>query len=166
MLAKGILQLLGIVALSFLVTPFILYSIGMVTALLVLVAMILLRLTRNQSLKTFPKVFKRFVWMKHDIEKEHSTGNYEIHPPDSTHNIGVCRKKRWQLQPVPNLERCDCCEEPFDDLRLYGRKYPIINLLSNKLNSVLKGFHRLVLFYRSYYGYSTKVEKNRKYKNY
>ena len=160
MLVISILQLLGILALSFLLTPLVLSLITIIFAVFVLTAMILTRLTVQQSLKAFPKVFKRFARMKHDIDKEHRTGNYEIPSPNHLHSMRVGIKKVRYLQPVHNLHSRNYCEQPLDDLRLYVAKYPTIYFLSNKVNSVLKVVHKVILFYRSYYGLSTKVEKN------
>jgi hypothetical protein len=161
MLVIGILQLLGILALSFLLTPLVLSLITIIFAVFVLTATILARLTIQQSLKAFPKIFKRFARMKHDIDKEHRTGNYEIPSPNHLHSMRVGIEKGRYLQPICNLESRDSCEEQSDELRLYRSKQPVIYLLSNKFNGVFKSIHNLLLFYRSYYGHSTKVEKNR-----
>lgn len=160
MLAIHILQLLGILTLSFLVTPIVLSLIGIAFAVFVLTAMILVRLTIQQSLKAFPKIFKRFIRMEHDIDKEHRTGNYKIPSPNHLHSMRVGIEKRRYIQPVRNLECRDSCKEQFGELRLYRPQHPVIYLLSDKFNGVLEGIHNLLSFYRSYYGHSTKVEKN------
>ena len=160
MLVIGILQLLGILALSFLLTPFVLSLIAIIFAVFVLTATILARLTIQHSLKAFPKVFRRFARMKHDIDKEHRTGNHEIPSPNHLHSMRVRIEKGRYLQPICNLKSRDSCEDQSDELRLYRPKQPLIYLLSDKFNGVLKGIHRLPLFYKSYYGHSTKVEKN------
>jgi hypothetical protein len=156
----GILKLLGIIALSFLVTPFILILIAIIFAVFVLTATILVRLAIQQSLKAFPKVFKRFIRVKHDIDKEHCTGNYEIPSPNHLHSMRVSSENGSYAQAVRNLESRDSCKEPFDKLRLYRPKYPVIHLLSDKFDGVFKGIHNLLLFYKRYYVHSTKVVKN------
>jgi len=161
MLVIDILKLLGILALSFLLTPFVLSLMAITVAVFVLTATILARLTIHQSLKAVPKIFKRFARMKHDVDKEHRTGNYEIPSPNHFHSMRVGIEKGRYLQPISNLESRDSCEQQFDELRLYRPKQPVIYLLSDKFNDVLKGIHNLLLFYKSYYGHSTNVEKNR-----
>jgi len=59
MLVVALLQFLGLVALGFLVTPLMFYLIGMATSLIVLTVNLSLKLSRQKSLNSFPKVFKK-----------------------------------------------------------------------------------------------------------
>ena len=149
MLIVGILQLCGLIALAFLVTPLMFYLIGTVVSIIVLTANLSVRLTRQESFKNFPKVFKKFLWPTTGIIYQSDKTNSGVYPPDLAHSVRVDRKNGGYTQAVCNLEAQDYRKRSTNNSRLYLSKQPITN-----------SFHNVILFYRNFYGPSTKVEKN------
>jgi len=156
MLALAILQLLGLIALGLLVTPFLFCLMGITVSVIVLIVNILIRLMRQQSLKGFPKVFKKFLWFSDSIMHHSENSEYKIYPPNYTHSIRVSSENGRYIQPVSNLEGKSYYE---DDVNKYHLDMPD-EPVATKLEQMLNIFHKTILFYRSYYGHSTKVEKN------
>jgi hypothetical protein len=156
MLILGILQLLGIIALSFLVTPFIFYLIGMATSLIILAVNLAIRLARQKSLKGFPDVFEKFLRSANSVVYDSEQRKQEVYPPHYTHSVGVTREDRGYIPHVPKLKAQCYWKRNADNRHLHTPNQPI----ATKPEKVLNVFHRVILFYKSYYGHSTKVEKN------
>lgn len=157
MLAIGLLRLLGIIALAFLVTPLMFYLIGITTVVLALTVRILVRLARQKNAKAFNKIFKKFLWSADSIMYHGDRSKYEIYSPNYARRIGVSGKDRSYIQCVPNLEAEHYWEGNTDNCHLDMPNQTI----TTKFEKVLNVFHRIILFYRSYYRHSTKVERNR-----
>jgi hypothetical protein len=83
----------------------------------------------------------------------------EVYPPNHIHDIrgDSVNSEKMYGNPIPDL----------DDKYRYESRYnrPETSMLeqpnATTIDKLLKIFHRIILFYRSYYGHSTKVEKNR-----
>ena len=156
MIAVGLLQLFGLIVLAFLVTPLMFYLIGMVVAVIVLTINLSVRLTRQKSFNSFPKIFKKFLRSSHSIVYHSKKSEQEVYPPHYTHSIGVTRKNRGYIPYVPNLKAKHYRESDPNNRHLDTPNQPV----ATKLEKVCNVSHRIILFYKSYYGNSTKVEKN------
>jgi hypothetical protein len=83
----------------------------------------------------------------------------KVYPPNHIHKVGsdsIDGKKVYR-NPIPDLDDKYCYERRYNRTESSMLKQPNATL-PNKLS---EAFHRIILFYRSYYGHSTKVEKNR-----
>ena len=163
MLAADLLRIIGLTALGALggaligviATPFILQLTVIVTyALASTIAVILRRRTWRESLKGFPPLANPLNTIIHHSHCKEQTISYAKPIPDfrdhsdGTIDRNVIRHTQMSTKPdtttynTPNQNTSDTVNQPA------FKKAPII-------------FHRIILFYKSYYGYSTKVEKNR-----
>ena len=156
MLVVGLLQLFGLIVLGFLITPFMFYLIGTIVAVIVLTINLSVRLTRQKSFNSFPKIFKKFLWSPHSIVYHSKESEQEVYPPYYTHSIGVIGKNRGYIPHVPNLKAKHYWKGSPDNRHLDTPNQAV----ATKLEKVRNVSHRIILFYRSYYGHSTKVEKN------
>jgi hypothetical protein len=153
------LKLLGIGAIgalaSLIVSPFILYLIDiMVYALAAIIAILIKKRGANglsELLQTFPKFTNEPVYGKDNRKPEIYPPNY-IH---STRGVLVGKNNRHP-KPIRDLEGKD-----------YPKGSPNPNIsdvpkqpVAAKVDKMLNVVHSVLLFYKSYYGQSTKVEKN------
>jgi len=82
----------------------------------------------------------------------------KIYPPNYIHKSrsGSVNSKEMYRNPIPNLGDKDCDESRYN--------CPDTNMLEQPnatlVDKLLKIVHRVIVFYRSYYRHSTKVEKN------
>jgi len=167
MLVVLILEILGLIVLGLLVAPLIFYMIGVIIYVLYLIAWVVvivtLLLARQKSLNDLAKLLNKFFRFTNKVYKQKDNSSYQVPKPRPIHSTGSCRadiENVRSVKPVCNLECPSCWKGKLDDLRLYVTKYPIVKPFSGKLKTVLNLAHRVILFYSSYYGHSTKVEKN------
>lgn len=162
MLTVTILKIVGLTALGALVgliaTPFILYLARIIAYVLALV-MVLLRATLISQLspkevfKTFPKLLK----------ESHKYVNSPIHESDATKG-SICHPNGIDNSHHASVSHVITSQKPTDSKR-YERnqnsldvvKQPFIPDIPKDFRHI---FHRTISFYRSYYGHSTKAEKN------
>jgi len=128
---------------------------GVLLSLLILIIVAVL-----VSLITTPIIVHLIKWMTFTIRPVYYSDNSKrkVYPPNHIHNIGcdsVDGKKMYR-NPITDLGDKYRYEGRYNRTETSMFKQP--NTTSpNKLSEV---FHRIILFYRSYYGHSTKVEKN------
>ena len=144
--------IIGIIA-----TPFMLYLMELFAYALALIIVILLR---RRKLKELPKLLKSFPKFTQEPVDASQASKASIHYPNPIHNsresvinrdiIGVRRK-----QTAHTSDEAD--HHPSDNNVFDTVKQPTIKKVSDTTPNI---FHRVILFYKSYYGYSTKVEKN------
>lgn len=156
MLAIGILQLLGIIALSFLVTPLMFYLVGVATSLVILVLVLVVKLARQKALKSFPNVFKKFLWSANSVVYHSEKSKPEVYAPYYAHSVGVARENRSYIPHVPKLKTQHDWKGNADNRHLDTPNQPI----ATKPDKMLGVFHGVLLFYRRFYGHSTIVEQN------
>ena len=128
-------------------------------ALLTLLRLIVVAV--SVSLITTPIIVHLVKWMTLTIRPVYHSDDSkrEVYPPNHVHDIrsdGIDSEKMYG-NPIPDLG---------DKYRYEGRyNRPETSMFkqpnTTSPNKLSEGFHRLILFYRSYYGHSTKVEKNR-----
>lgn len=162
MLATTVLQLLGVFAIgaliALIVTPLILRIAGIVIYALALIvvllrAMLTSQLPPKKVFKAFHKLLKDFPkYMNSPIYKSDGTKDNVCFPNaiDNAHHAGVSQTITSQKPPdsksyARNENSLDMVNQPF---------------IPHTLKKLRKTFHTIILFYRSYYGHSTKVEKN------
>jgi hypothetical protein len=158
-------SLVGMIAIGALVgliiTPFILYLSTVVAYALALgITLIRVILTSKQFLNVFPKLLKEFPKYTNKPVYESNNSKAAIDYPNPSKDdknpmidrgiiTATCEQIGYTSrhtsycpsnQNVPNMP-----------------KQPSIKKVSNIIQNV---FHRIILFYKSYYGHSTKVEKN------
>jgi len=155
----GLIALVGSLGamIGIIVTPFILYLMEVFAYALALTIVILLRRRRLKELPKLLKAFPKFTQKPVDASQTSKAG---IYYPNPTHNsrqsivdrdiIGVRRK---QIAYTSD----DGDYHPSDNNACDVVKQPTIKKASDTTPNI---FHRVILFYKSYYGHSTKVEKN------
>jgi hypothetical protein len=158
MLTIAIFQLLGRIALGTLigliVTPFMFYLLDIMAYALALIIAILFR---KRALKELPELLKTFPKFTQKPVSRSDTSKYEINQQNYIHDTRGCRVDRKNRHKVVcDLDGKGYYEDNTNDSRLYLPQQPV----TTKLEKMLNVFHSVILFYRSYYGHSTKVEKN------
>jgi hypothetical protein len=163
MLVATALQLLGLFAIGVLialvVTPLILCATEIVMytlALLVVLlrAMLASQLPPKKVFETFRKLMKDFPkYVNRPIYKSNST-NDNVRFPDAIDNTYGSSISQIITPQKPTDSKGYAC----DQNKLDMVKQPFI---PDTLKKCRKLFHTIILFYKSYYGHSTKVEKNR-----
>jgi len=112
------------------------------------------------SLITTPIVVHLIKWVTLTIRPVYYSDNSkrEVYPPNHIHKGGggSIDGKKMYWNPIPDLGDKYRYEGRYNRTETSMFKQPNTTL-PNKLS---KAFHRIILFYRSYYGHSTKVEKN------
>jgi hypothetical protein len=112
------------------------------------------------SLITTPiivRLIKRMTFAIRPIYRSNN-GEREVYPPNHVHSIrtdGIYSEKLYG-NPIPNLSNRYCYKK--------GENQPQIGVLKQPnaatVDKLSKVIHAVMLFYRSYYRHSTKVEKN------
>ena len=126
MLVVGLLKILGLIILGFLITPLMFYLLGTIIAVIVLALNLSVRLTMQKSLNSFLKIFKKFLWSPNSI-MYHSKNNIPSVPNLKTKHYG---------EGNPNNRHFDTPNQA----------------VATKLEKVCNVSHRIILFYKSYYG--------------
>jgi hypothetical protein len=113
------------------------------------------------SLITTPIIVHLIKWMTFTIRPVYYSDNSkrEVYPPNHIHSIGgdsVDGKKMYG-NPITNLNDKYRNEGRYNRTETSMFKQP----KTTSPNKLFEVFHKVILFYRSYYGHSTKVEKNR-----
>jgi hypothetical protein len=157
MLAIAVLQFLGLTALGLLigilVTPFVLYAARIIAyALASNIVLIRATLRSKPVREVFPKVTEEPVPTADGSKPK-------IYPPNYIHSTRGCRVSREDIymKPIPNLDDKYRYENRYNQLHTDILKQPI----TKRLNTISTVLHGVLLFYKNFYGHSTKVEKNR-----
>jgi hypothetical protein len=157
-----VLRILGLIALGALggaligviATPFILQLIVIVAyALASTIAVILKRRTWRESFKGFPPLANPLNTIIHPSHcKEHTISYAKPIPDFRDDSNGIVYRNVVSHPPMT--------EKPSTTPRQTANYNALdaVNQPTFKKASTI--FHRIILFYRSYYGHSTKVEKN------
>ena len=157
-----VFRFLGLIALGALVgvvvVPLILY-LSQIVAYVLAVIVVLLRLALTSQLspkevfKTFPKLLKEsHKYMNRPIHESDATKGNICHPNaiDNGHHASVSHV--ITSQKPTDSKSYECSQNSLDVV-----KQPLIPDIPKKFRQIV---HRTISFYRSYYGHSTKVEKN------
>ena len=135
MLAVAVLQLLGLIALgalvSLIILPFVFRLLNIIAYALTL-----------KLLKTFPNLTKK------PVRCSDST-KYEIGEPSYIHSIrsvGIS-KKNGQPKPINDFDDRGYYEDRPNNSRLYLTQQPI----TTRVNKILNGFHRIIVFYKRFW---------------
>ena len=168
MLAITILQFLGLTALGLLlgivVTPLIL-CLGRTIASVLALTVVLLRatltfkLSPKQVLKVFPKLLKDLPKYMNKPIHESQGAKDNICFPKPVHNTYQSRDAVIVAVSQTETPKKSTNGSSYTDNqnRHHMVKQPTIKKASDTTPDI---FHRVILFYKSYYGHSTKVEKN------
>jgi len=152
------LQLLEVIALGALigliVTLFIFYLLDIMAYALVLIIVIL---SRERALKELPELLKTFPKFTEKPVSRSDTSKYEVNQQNYIHDMRSRRVDRENRHKVVcDLDGKGYYKDDTNNSRLYTPKQPV----ATKLNKILNVVHSIILFYRRFYGCSTKVEKN------
>jgi hypothetical protein len=160
MLAVTVLQLLGLVALGvlvgYIVTPLILHLAQMIAYILAVIVVLLQAVLTSQLppkkvFKSFPKLFSElpnYTWKpiyKGDGSETRIRYRNDIPNSGKIVIIGVSENA---FQNPDGKDYCPTQQDTIDT-----PKQPTVKKVSDVV-------HDVILFYRSFYGHSTKVEKN------
>jgi len=156
MLVVGLLQLFGLIVLAFLIAPPMFYLTGTIVAVIVLAVNLSVRLTRQKSLNSFPKIFEKFLWSANGIVYHSEKSKPEVYPPDYPHSIGVTGENRGYMPRIADLKAKHYWEGNPDNCHLNMPNQAV----ATKLEKVRNVSHTIILSYKSFYGHSTKVEQN------
>jgi hypothetical protein len=169
MLVLIVFKILGLGVLGALVgiltTPFVLYMLQALAYMLALMVVLLRatlasHLTVKEALNVFPQFVKEFPKYADEPVSDGKNGKPSIeYPNPSKHlrqsiqngrRVNISKQadayKGWQASNPPNNQGI--------------RDMPKQPIIKETLNAVCNLFHSVLLFYKSYYGHSTKVEKN------
>jgi hypothetical protein len=163
MLAEGVFTVVGIVAIAtaagYLVTPLLFYLTQAILYLLALTVVLLratltFRLTPKDVLNVFPQLLCKFrkyanspIYESRNREdgSQYPKPVYESSPPIVARRIYRAKigteSHRTNYYPAKK-NACDMLKQP-------------------AVEKISKAVHSVLLFYKSFYGHSTKVEKNR-----
>jgi len=112
------------------------------------------------SLITTPIIVHLIKWVTFTVRPVYYSNNSkrEIYPPNHIHDIGSdsVDSKKMYGNPIPDLGDKYCYEGRYNRPQTSMLEQPNTTIV-DKLSKI---FHRIILFYRSYYGHSTKVEQN------
>ena len=155
------LTLVGIIAVAtivgYLVTPLILYLARIVAYVLAVIVVLLRaaltkRLTPKDVLNVFPQLFSEFPNYTHKPICEGDSSETRIRYRNDIPNSGKIVIVGVSENGFQNPDGKDYCPAQQNTTDMI--KQPTIKKVSNII-------HNVTLFYKSYYGHSTKVEKNR-----
>jgi hypothetical protein len=157
-----VLRVLGLIALGGLIgtvigiiaTPFVLQlTVILAYTVASMIAVILRRRTWKESLKGFPSMAKPLNAIIHNSHNKEQAISYAKCVPDfRDHSYGTIDRnvvRHTQTPTNPDTNPYDAANQDTSDM---------VNQPALKKAPTV--FHRIILFYRSYYGHSTKVEKN------
>jgi hypothetical protein len=132
MLTEALLSLLGLITVAVLVS-------------LIVTPIIVRLLERVVTFTVYP--------IRHSDNSER-----EVYPPNHIHDIrsDCVDSEKMYGNPITNLSDKYCYESRDNRPQMSMLKQPN----TTTVDKLLKIIHRVILFYRSYYGHSTKVEKN------
>ena len=163
MLAVAILQVLGLTALGALVgiiaTPFILYLVYIIAYALasIIAVLILKKRTLGKGLMRFQQFVNPVNAIIHHSNNKQATVCYAKPIPDLRDNSnGIVDRhimSQSQMPPKPSTTKCQTANHNTLDTV----NQPIVKNTLKPLGNI---FHRIISFYMSFYGHSTKVEKN------
>jgi len=156
--ALGLLIAVIVVPLIFHLSKIMTYALALVVVLLR--ATLTSKLTLKKAFKTFPKLLKALPKYMNEPVYEGDSTKGKIRLPKPIYDaydgggiiIATVGQTRTPQKPTDSSSYTD-------NQNRHGLvEQPTIKKLSN---FTLHIFHRVISFYRSYYGHSTKVEKNR-----
>jgi len=165
MLVIAILQLLGLIALGALIgltiTPFILYLSQIVAYVFALIAVLLRatltsKLTPKKAFNTFPKLLKEFPKYTDKPIYEGNNSKATIKYPNPIKDIRQFMVDRSivSVNGESIAHTCGHADYRPNNQNIYDTpKQPIIKKI---LNTTLNLFHSVILFYKEFYGHSTK----------
>jgi len=161
-----VLRILGLIALGGLIgavigiiaTPFILQLTAILAyAVASIIAVILGRRTWEESLKGFPPLINPMNTIVHQSNNKQDNIRYPKRIHDVRNNSNGMVNGSIMHQSQTTTQQTATNRQTANDNALDAVNQPTIKNILNTFRNVI---HRLMLFYRSYYGHSTKVEKN------
>ena len=120
--------------------------------------LIIVMFVRGKALEELPELLKTFPEFTEEPVSCSDTSKYEINQENYIHDTRSCRVDRENRHKVVcELDGKGYYKENSNNSGLYSPKQPI----TTELEKILNVLHRVIVFYRSLYGDSRKVEKNR-----